>query len=214
MFSRKKVISFFLSLSIAVFCALAFQVGYHLANHPADRLPAAIPRGYDYSHLEGSALKQAAQDRLVRGVKVIVGGGASGLELGHFVQRNDRGEVVGACEIYKELELKFAAGDMAISGEPPEMVVNGPCRPADDANWIAPIMVPYTKILQLPVRDVELANFDDASVKISFHNMSDSWPRVWVLQSVKITSPNAEILEVSTDDIRRVLGQLPSLEWK
>ncbi|OFZ15466.1 MAG: hypothetical protein A2Z20_12295 [Bdellovibrionales bacterium RBG_16_40_8] len=199
MFEQNKVKAVILAMSFIIFCALAFRAGYNLVDLSEGRAPAAI---------------DIEQDNLINRVKVILGGGASGIGLGNFRLRNDIGQLVDACEIYNEIEMTFYAGDMAVSGDPPQMIVGGPCLTADDTNLIAPIMIPYAKILPLAVHDTELVGLDNAAIKVSFRNISDSWPRVWVLQEVKITSPSAEAIRADSDDIRRVLGQLPSLKWQ
>jgi hypothetical protein len=210
--------SLFWVLSFALLGATAFQLGYKLVmtSHTNEREPAAIPRIYDYSHLEGEALQRASKDRLIGAAKIIHVGDAEGLELGHFVTKNKDGQNVGACEIYDKVEMTFFAGGMAVSGDSPTMTVSGPCVPADNINVISPLMIPYSKILNLPVKDQEINDSEESGsgVSVSFKNVSDSWPQLWILQTVKLTN-SSEFPEVTADekDIRRVLGKAPALEW-
>jgi hypothetical protein len=191
-----------------------FQLGRYFLIGKSSRDPAAIPRIYDYSHLEGSALKRASQDRLIGAAKVIVAGRAAGIELGHFVTKNSDGRNVGACEIYDKVELTFLAGDMAVSGAAPAMKISGPCVPGDDINVISPILIPFDHILNSPVHDKSIADFSDQSVTVTFENVSDSWPHMWILQSAKLTSDRADEVKADENDILRVLGKAPALEWQ
>ena len=46
---------------------------------------SGYPRFHIYSHLEGSALKQASIERILNGAKVVAAGDTTGVELGNFL---------------------------------------------------------------------------------------------------------------------------------
>ncbi|MCB0351575.1 MAG: hypothetical protein KDD38_10350 [Bdellovibrionales bacterium] len=211
---KRKLIQVAIVIGGLVLCFLAFQLGSNLLFNSSERSPAAIPKIYDYSHLAGEALLEAAQDRLINGVKVISAGGASGIQLGHFVVKNDQGLSVSACELFSRVELVFFAGGMAVSGDSPKMIVIGPCTPGENINVIAPIMIPSAKILDAPVRDQEFSDFSDNAVTVKLENVSDTWPRVWILQSARLVGAHSEEIKVEDKDIRRVLGKAPYIDWQ
>lgn len=203
-----------LAVGLVILAFGAFRVGVYLVKKGSSRGPAAIPRNYDYSHLEGQALQIAKQDGLLRGARVVSANGEFGIELGHFVAKNNAGAITTACEIYDSIELTFYAGNMAVSGEPPEMVVTGDCSPGDDISTIAPLMIPYQRILGTSVRDRDFDNFANESLQVTFHNVSDEWPVYWALQSIRLTDEDGDELRVNLSDIQRILGKTLALEFR
>lgn len=199
----------------ALLCIFSFQIGSKFVSISSDRSPAAIPPGtYDFSHLDGTALTQVAQERLLSGLKVVSVGHSHGLQLGHFITKNLAGQAAHACDIYEQVELVFFAGGMAVNGDSPKMTVIGACLPTENMNFISPIMISIDKIIETSAQDKEISDFSDSAISVKFENVSDSWPKIWILQSAKLISSQSGELKVDENDIRRLLGKAPYMDWQ
>ncbi len=195
----------------------AFWLGSHFAKSAREdvRGPAAVPRTYDFSHLEGSALREASIKQILNGTKTLVAGSLSGVQMGHFTMRNSGGVSVSVCDIYPTIELQFIAGDMAVSGESPEMFVTGECSMADSPGVLDPLMFDYMAVRATQVQEQSLRQPQANNNEVKFKNVSDTWPRVWVLKQIKFVSGEADRkpLEISVEEIRQSLGKNVALEW-
>lgn len=199
---------------MVIFGVFSFWLGLKLANQIETRSPAAIPKNYDFSNLVGEELKIAATDRLMRGAKIISAGDLKGVQFGHFQLKNAQRIVMGACDIYNRIELVFKAGDMAVSGEAPEMIISGPCETTDNGDEIMPFMINYKSVLHLAVQDRELQSVEDSPITVRFRNVSDSWPKIWVLSALKLTASSSDyIIQIENADIKRVLSKNIVIEW-
>jgi hypothetical protein len=191
---------------------VCFRFGFYLFHRPEARGPASVQRVYDYSSLQGDALKRAILNRVLSATRIVQAGNSRGVELGHFLLKGQNG-VVDGCAIYKDLELKFVAGDMAVSGEPPMLKMSGPCRTDKESLAILPLMFDYEPVLRTPASDKDLSEGPDKAIQLSFENISDNWPRVWVLHGIRLAGEGQDPIEIHIDEIRRVLGRPPSMEW-
>lgn len=184
---------------VGVLCFFALGYYIHTQSHEIVSLgtyagpqriardPAAIKRVYDFSHLDGTALKYASQQRLLDGVRVLQDGSKNlGVELGHFVIKGPNGEKEFACQRYDRVTLSFRGDGIAVAGELPTMEVEGACEIAEDINAIAAIWIPVSRILGEPVADGEFDFRDEQKVRIQFTHVSDSWPTTWQLYSVRL----------------------------
>ena len=198
--------TFITFLGIAIFFLGGFFVAWQSKQFPdADyvtivtrpsRDPAAIKKVYDFSHLEGSALNYAAKQRLLDVVKVIHDQKDVGVELGHFVIRGEGGQKAFACQRYSKVVLNFEGDGVAVAGELPQMEVEGTCEISSDINSIAAVWIPVSKILGEPVADGEFAFNEGHQAKLKFANVSDQWPKTWMLRSVKLVDPTGQNGEV------------------
>jgi len=189
---------------------LAFWLGHHFAEKQNEiRTPAAIPRSFDFSHLIGEPLRTAAVRQILNGTKVITAGDLYGLELGHFTMRNSGGVSVSVCDIYPQITLRFVAGDMAVSGDSPTMIITGDCALADNPAFIEPLMFDYAKIRKTAVREKSLRQPQAYHSKMEFENVSDTWPREWVLNAVEFlpADQNNEKIKIEAEEIRKNLGR-------
>ncbi|MCC7405300.1 MAG: hypothetical protein IT288_12955 [Bdellovibrionales bacterium] len=151
------------------------------------RYPAAVRKVFDFSHLEGSALALASQQRLLSDARVVALSGQDvGIELGHFITRGAEGGKQFACHAYDRVELTFFAEGVADAGERAAMVIEADCRIGEDINKIAAIAVPVSKILQESPGDLELQYLEENPVTIQFHHVVGQWPKEWSLSSVKL----------------------------
>ena len=175
------------------------------------RHPAAVRKVFDFSHLEGGALKIASQKRLLSDARVVALGdkGSIGVELGHFITRGENGGKQFACHAYDRVELTFFAKGMAIAGERPLMIVEADCRIGDDINRISAIPIPVAKILKETPGELELQYLETNPVLIRFDHVVGQWPKEWSLYSVRLYNQsdlgrevridNPQIQEISAD---------------
>jgi hypothetical protein len=200
----KQFITFF---GIAFCFACGFLITWYSHEFPdqdsvtivnkSSRDPAAIKKTYDFSHLEGSALNYAAKQRLLDGAKVIQEDKDLGVELGHFVIRGEDGQKAFACQRYSKVVLGFEGDGVAVGGELPQMEVEGNCEISSDINSIAAVWIPVSKIIGEPVADGEFDFREGHVAKLKFFNVSDQWPKTWMLRTVKLVDPTGTNGEVA-----------------
>lgn len=179
------------------------------------RNPAAIHRDLDYTKLDGSELLTGNHNRLISSARVLLQKNEIGVELGHFVTRDEQGNKQLACEFYDRMRLTFEAEGVASSGERPSMVVEGPCRTGDDITRIEPIWIPVTKIISEKAADMDLAFSENEGVTFKFKDMTGEWPNRWRLSTVRVFN-DAEAnrsVELSADDLHRIGGKPVVLAW-
>ncbi|MEI7972959.1 MAG: hypothetical protein WCH11_01175, partial [Bdellovibrio sp.] len=166
------------------------------------RDPAAIRRMYDFSNLQGSALQTALQTRLIDAAQVVARDDQKGIELGHFVVLNEKGEKVFACQKYSQVVMNFEAVGIAVAGAKPEMEVEGPCEMSENINKISPIWIPLARVLGEPVSDGEFDFMEGQKIRLRFKSVSDSWPKNWDLKNVRLVSKTGEVVEVPSELLR------------
>ncbi|MCB0420713.1 MAG: hypothetical protein KDD61_06940 [Bdellovibrionales bacterium] len=176
------------------------QVFFYSTNH--HRHPAAINKQFDFSHLEGSQLISHSQERLLAAAKILMNEESVGIELGHFVSKNANGSKEFACRAYDKVVLVFKAGDMLVHGEPPEMLVQGPCSYENSSDHINAIWIPMAKILKQKTGNISLDFHEVGNISISFSNIGDEWPRVWGLAAIQLKSTEIPGKEISIDENR------------
>lgn len=183
------------------------------------RNPAAIKKELDFSRLDGADLITATQKRLVTAAKVIdelADTGSLGIELGHFVVRDEEGHRRLACDaFYDRIELRFEAEGITESGETAAMEIDGPCRASEgDISSIEPIWIPVAKIMSEEPVDMDLS-YDEA-VKFRFKNMTSSWPKRWRLSAVRLYNTVNETIEVkiSARELYKIRETPLVLKWQ
>ncbi len=168
------------------------------------RVPAAIHKNLDFSRLDGAALLNASQKRLLTAAKVITDRDGIGLEFGQFVIRTADGQRQLACDYYDRLTVTLVADGIAVSGEKPEMTINAPCYTAADLTRTEPIRIPTERIEAEIATDMDLTYPDVADTSFQFRHMPQRWPKRWALTGVKLyreSEPGREI-QVDQDEIR------------
>jgi hypothetical protein len=178
------------------------------------RDPAAIRRTYDFSGLDGSALAKAQKMRLLSGAKIVRDKSDVGIELGHFVLKGEGGEKTFACQKYEKVSMTFAGDGSAVNGELPKMEIEGLCEMSSDINSISPLLIPVAKILGEPVADGEFSFMEGRPISIRFANVSDSWPKLWQLQSVRLFSGAKDEVVIDGHDLQELLKKPLLIEWK
>ena len=179
------------------------------------RNPAAIHRDLDFTKLDGSELITGSQSRLVTSARVLLQPGQMGIELGHFVTRDDQGNRQLACEFYDRVRFKFEAEGVATGGERPVMEIEGPCRTGSDVTRIEAVWVPVAKILSERPTDMDLTFPDNEGVKFKFENMNGEWPNRWRLQNLRVfnDAEKTRSISMSAEDLHRIGGKPLVLAW-
>lgn len=179
------------------------------------RNPAAVHRDLDYTKLDGSELITGNQNRLISTAKVLIEKGEMGIELGHFVTRDEQGNRQLACEYYDRLRLRFEAEGVASSGERPQMTIEGPCRTGTDITRIEPVWVPVMKILSESPSDMDLNFAENEGVTFKFQNMMGEWPHRWQLTSLSVFNDAASgrSLTMSNVELRQATPKPLVLAW-
>jgi hypothetical protein len=168
------------------------------------RVPAAIHKELDFSRLDGAALLNASQKRLLTAAKVIMDHDGVGLEFGQFVIRTADGQRQLACDYYDRVTVKLVADGMAASGEKPEMIISAPCFTAADLTRTEPIRIPTRRIEAENPVDMDLNYPDVVGTSFQFRNMTSRWPKRWAVTGVKLyreSEPGREI-QVDQNEIR------------
>jgi len=112
-----------------------------------------------------------------------------------------------ACQQYSTVILQFEGEGVAIAGELPKMEVEGKCEISSDINSIAAVWIPVSKIIGEPVADGEFDFREGKPAKLKFSNVSDQWPKLWQLRSVKLIDPTGAHAEVAiqTPELHEIL---------
>lgn len=206
-------------LSVLVLFVLCFSAGYSVLRSNTDeyliyRDPAAVRNGFDFSHLKGERLQEAVRQRMMSGMILKKSDEGAGISLGHFVFVDDNGEKKSACQAFRKVTLTFEAEGVSIGGDKPQMEVEGRCEASGDMSIINPLFIPMANIVGERPGDGEF-QFNQAGVTVRFANVPESWPRMWLLKSVKLTNEkNSEALVVESREVVKYLGHPVVLSWK
>jgi len=96
------------------------------------------------------------------------------------------------CSAYEQVQLSFAALNVAVSGEPPMITVTAPCsEDPSNVSYIATITVPLSEIKSRPVKDKTPLTFEQQ--KYTFSNISDEWPLEFRLKSVTFINEDKDL---------------------
>lgn len=180
-----------------------------------ERDPAAINAKFDFSNLQGESLYDAVKKRLVSNLRVSKLPGGTGITLGHFLFVDSTGQKRLACQQFEKVILTFAGDGTSVGGDRPTMEITGDCSATSDLSQINPVILPVGKILEGKPGDGEFQfNDDNGDVHVKFTNLSDSWPRTWLLQSVHLMSDrNQSPFFVSSEEVNLLLGHPLVMTW-
>lgn len=197
-------------IRLFIFAAF-FACGFSIVTRTSPRFtinrdPAAIRQVYDFSHLRGSALEVAMKERMVAGLEVFKSDGRVGLALGHFAFVNASGEKTLGCREYGKVTMVFEAEGIVVNGERPSMEVEGACEFSDDLAKVNPLYIPVARILGEKPADGEFQFRDGKEVTVRFGNLSDEWPRKWVLTGLRLGGPKSTEFAVGRNELTKILG--------
>ena len=180
------------------------------------RVPAAIKKVFDFSHLEGHALEMASYKRLISDARIIKTKSKIGVQLGHFVMKDFNHKKKFACDIYNKVHLEFVSADMSVNGSPSVMTVTTACLADKDLNKINTIWIPMNKILAEPKRDFEIEYMDDGKVDLKFSNIGDQWPQAWTLNSIRLYSDTNfnQKLFLNDSQMRDIINRPITFYWQ
>lgn len=170
------------------------------------RDPAAIRQVYDFSHLRGSALEVAMKERAIGGLEVFQEARQIGVGLGHFAFVNGAGEKTLGCREFGKVIFKFEAEGIVVNGERPVMEVEGACEFSEDLARISPLYIPVARIFGEKPADGEFQFRDGKEITVRFSNLSNEWPRQWVLVGTRMIGPRSEFT-VDRNDLGKILGR-------
>lgn len=96
---------------------------------------------------------------------------------------------------------------MFVSGAPSRMSIEGRCKDTEYLNRISPQMVPFLEIYKLPVHDQVYQKPTNSLLKVTFSNVSDSWPNTWALDSIELNNSSGDKITVDRDEMKSILGK-------
>lgn len=197
------------SFRVVVFFGF-FVIGYAVISMNSKRFvvsrdPAAVRQIYDFSHLRGNALEIAIKERMVSGLEVFKDDGGVGVGLGHFAFTNAAGERTLGCREYGKITMVFEAEGTVVNGERPKMEVEGACEFSEDLAKMNPLTIPVARILGERPADGEFQFREGKEVSVRFTNLSDEWPRKWVLTAVRVGGGKSDI-SVNRSELSKILG--------
>lgn len=216
---------FKVAILIMVFASLGFMITKNSWNGVVyveskyilrDRNPAAIRRDLDFSVYEASERLTASRKRLVEDARIIEKPEQIGIELGHFVTIGKDNHRVLACEFYNKITMQFEGEGVAESGEKPKMELDGACHTnLEDITRISAIWIPVKKITEGKPVDMDLAYPEMAGVQFRFQNMGSTWPKQWVLRSVRLYNEAETGMEIRIghDELKEILKKPFVLNW-
>ncbi len=215
--SRNRIFKIALGLATVLFGLFAFQFGFRFAVHEEEtRRPAALPSVFEESEIKNAQSLNALHHQLLKSAEAFSINGSAGVRLGHFEVRGTNGLPISACSLYSRVEITYSAGDMAVSGEAPLMVVEGPCTLSGDGLTLSPLTFQFERIFKAEVKNQTMQTFDDPEVSATFINVSDTWPRMWVLNRVRLYDPAEPVnksIVIEQSEIRDRLGKSLTLNY-
>lgn len=152
------------------------------------RSPAAIRRVNDVSHLEGSQLREAIKVRMVASARITTSESRMGLQFGHFVLMDTAGNKSLACRLFDRISITLIGdGESRDGGSTrPTMEVQSPCAVSEqDVNLMAPLWIPFQRILSEPVGDGSFTP-EDSNLRLDFRNLGSAWPKLWRLTEIRL----------------------------
>lgn len=189
---------------------LFFAVGFTVVTQTSPKFmtardPAAIRQVYDFSHLRGSALDVAMKERMVAGLEVFKENERIGLGIGHFAFVNGGGEKTLGCREFGKVMMTFEAEGVVVNGERPVMQVEGACEFTEDLAKVNPLYIPIARILGERPADGEFQFREGKEITVRFSNLSDEWPRKWILVGMKMNGQRSDF-SVDRNDLNKILG--------
>lgn len=151
----------------------------------------------DLTEISNSDFLKAFKYQVLKNAHLETTSSKNGILLNAVYVKNEHGAKVFVCEKYSVIEIIFAAEGVAISGETPEVRIQGECLISEDFQYISPLMIPSSwKELSQQTALTAIRTHDDKSL-----------PPQWTWSGVRFIDPiSQEILEISSYEIMSVLG--------
>lgn len=181
------------TLKSVFFFVLTFTLGFSVyygfvESVQFERDPAAIAgKIHQLKNLDPDQLKEELQQKM----QVVTL--ANGQKFIRFPQLTSN-----VCKQYGKVLLKFKAEGISVAGEAPQMVIEADCLPAQDPTEMASIEVPVQQITSQKPTNATF-KFEGSNSEFTFTSSADSWPTLWVLQSISFKGAQGATKMVSFD---------------
>jgi hypothetical protein len=228
---KSRLINFAKWASLVLAGVGAFVSGYFIVVSLLGQDEAMEPSGESTADLAHSLILPA---------KVISTVTSSGIAFGNLINAQR------ICDLFSQIKIEFLAEGMAVNGERPQMVLTGPCINGDDG-FIKPFLINVSQVtkdepidreydIDFNLKPSELNNGVQKNIsatnlnrglssvngefkfKLQILNLSDSWPKKWVLNGVTLSgapknSTTKQSLEIKSDELYQIVGKNLSLNW-
>ncbi len=152
-------------------------------------------------------MHEAVKQRLLTGLEFRKNTEGTGIGLGHFAFMNAVGEKKLACQEFGKVSLSFEAEGVSVAGDKPTMEIEGRCEFSTDMTKINPLFIPIAKIRGERPGDGEFQFNEGSAITVRFANLPESWPKLWLLKSVKLLNEkSSEALVIESDEVAKYLG--------
>ena len=196
-------------------------------NYEQKRSTASLSNKYDLTCLSGEEFKSAAINRVVMGLKAVRKNGFLGINIGNFTYIDSEAEkerlcakeniraissTFGmipkktACQQYPKIQLTFSAEGEATNGEKRQLQVETPCEVSSDMSRTETAWIPWQQLSQETPFEGESQYNKPSKVGLKTMNISDQWPKAWVLEKIEMLG-DAGSLTINATDIRNVVGK-------
>lgn len=202
--------TFILSSFAFIVC---FSAGYFFLfdggkSSAVQRDPASISKNFDFTSLADDELEEAIKERLIGGLKVSKSNnGHVDLQLGHFYLANNDGAKSRVCDEFSKIKITFEAEGVALSGERPSMEVFGECQSEVNSVVINPLVIPVKEFMAKAPFEGDFQDRQNGNVSLRFFHTPDDWPLFWVLKEVNFETKDGEEIEISREEISKILGR-------
>lgn len=166
---------------------------------------------YDLSDSSPEEFKKAFKYQMLKNATIDQTSVGPGVAVGLFLLKDEDGKTVPVCEKYPIIDFIFKAEGVAFSGAIPTLIVRGPCLIASDQRTLEPLPIPFSKILNSPLAQMEFsAEIPGRSerTKIFVKNVVEFWPTDWAWVGVTLYGEvNEPALKIDGYEIISVLGE-------
>lgn len=172
------------------------------------RFPASADNQYDLSRLSETEFEKSATELIATSTRLKeISNNLYEISFAHFL-----GPLIptSVCSKYPTIQLVFAAEGMAVSGEPPQLIVEYICTTNASAERIQTLIIDTKAIADVNPQAEEYPITD----AYAFGNhMEDFWPAEFYLSSVRLVDETDLIIEATASDFRRIRGDVLRLQF-
>ncbi|MCB0394740.1 MAG: hypothetical protein KDD25_09280 [Bdellovibrionales bacterium] len=151
---------------------------------------ASVPTNnqFNYAGLAGGSLNVALKKHLLEETQMVVENDRVGVEFKEFMISKSQNAAQNVCGVYENVRIRFVARGIASSGEPPQIVVEAPCRVSSNDASVGPIWVPTQYLLENHPKVDEDLVYEYSDQLIQVKNLDGYWPEEWVLDEIEVFS--------------------------
>jgi hypothetical protein len=189
---------------------------------------ASVKTQFDLSCLKNEELNAAVKKRILNGLKTTRRDGHLGLEIGHFVYSPNGNKGLSDCNIksareisswssadenrklacreYPIVKLSFTSDESAENGEKKKFEVEAECQVSNDISKTEMIWIPWEKLASEKPFEGEAQFSTPSKVLVRAQNLTENWPKKWILSAIYLKGQSGEIL-VDQQDIKNLAGR-------